>query len=101
MITELKNSTYFARLILQQQNELARKIAGKTQYPIPNESGMLSTGGDLVFTGHSTGRLVAYDADNLKEVCIKCRGLAKRRRLDPAALPQVNRPSSRTLGLYG
>src|ERR1044072_7671996 len=27
VITELKNSTYFARLILQQQNELARKIA--------------------------------------------------------------------------
>ena len=26
MITELKNSTYFARLILQQQNELGRKI---------------------------------------------------------------------------
>jgi uncharacterized protein len=26
VITELKNSTYFARLILQQQNELARKI---------------------------------------------------------------------------
>jgi len=26
VITELKNSTYFARLILQQQNEVARKI---------------------------------------------------------------------------
>jgi bifunctional DNase/RNase len=26
VITDLKNSTYFARLILQQQNELARKI---------------------------------------------------------------------------
>jgi bifunctional DNase/RNase len=26
IITELRNSTYFARLILQQQNELARKI---------------------------------------------------------------------------
>jgi len=26
VITELKNSTYFARLILQQQNELARKV---------------------------------------------------------------------------
>ena len=44
------------------------KIAGKTQYPIPNESGMLSTDGDLVFTGHSTGRLVAYDADSLNGV---------------------------------
>jgi bifunctional DNase/RNase len=26
VITELKNATYFARLILQQQNELGRKI---------------------------------------------------------------------------
>ena len=26
VITEMKNSTYFARLILQQQNELGRKI---------------------------------------------------------------------------
>jgi len=26
IITELKNSTYYARLILQQQNELGRKI---------------------------------------------------------------------------
>jgi hypothetical protein len=26
VITDLKNSTYFARLILQQQNEVARKI---------------------------------------------------------------------------
>ena len=26
VITDLKNSTYFARIILQQQNELARKI---------------------------------------------------------------------------
>src|SRR2546430_14976955 len=26
VITELKNSTYFARLIIQQQNELSRKI---------------------------------------------------------------------------
>jgi len=43
------------------------RIVGKTQYPVPNESGMLSTDGDLVFTGHSTGRLVAYDADTLDE----------------------------------
>jgi alcohol dehydrogenase (cytochrome c) len=43
------------------------KIVAKAQYPIPNESGMLSTDGDLVFTGHHTGRLVAYDADTLKE----------------------------------
>jgi alcohol dehydrogenase (cytochrome c) len=44
------------------------KIVGKAQYPLPNQSGMLSTDGDLVFTGHSTGRLAAYDADTLKEV---------------------------------
>ena len=43
------------------------RIVRKTQYPVPNESGMLSTDGDLVFTGHSTGRLVAYDADTLDE----------------------------------
>src|SRR5215471_499336 len=43
-------------------------VVGKTTYPIPNQSGMLSTDGDLVFTGHSTGRFSAYDADTLKEV---------------------------------
>jgi alcohol dehydrogenase (cytochrome c) len=44
------------------------KIIAKAQFPIPNESGMLSTDGDLLFTGHHDGRLVAYDADTLKEV---------------------------------
>jgi alcohol dehydrogenase (cytochrome c) len=44
------------------------KIVGKTQYPLPNQSGMLSTDGDLVFTGHSTGRFSAYDADSVKEL---------------------------------
>src|SRR5262252_8351626 len=44
------------------------KIVGRTTYPIPNQSGMLSTDGDLVFTGHSTGRFSAYDADTIKEV---------------------------------
>ena len=43
------------------------RIVGKAQYAIPNESGMLGTDGDLVFTGHSTGSLVAYDADTLQE----------------------------------
>jgi alcohol dehydrogenase (cytochrome c) len=43
------------------------KVMGKARYPLPNESGMLGTDGDLVFTGHSTGRLVAYDADTLQE----------------------------------
>jgi alcohol dehydrogenase (cytochrome c) len=42
-------------------------IVARAQYPIPNESGMLSTDGSLVFTGHHTGRLSAYDADTLKE----------------------------------
>ena len=44
------------------------KVVMKAQFPIPNESGMLSTDGDLLFTGHPAGRLVAYDADSLKEV---------------------------------
>src|SRR5439155_11175244 len=44
------------------------KIVGKAQFPIPNESGMLSTDGDLLFTGHHTGKLGAYDADTLQEV---------------------------------
>jgi alcohol dehydrogenase (cytochrome c) len=44
------------------------KVVRKTTYPIPNQSGMLSTDGDLVLTGHSTGRFSAYDADTLKEV---------------------------------
>jgi alcohol dehydrogenase (cytochrome c) len=44
------------------------KIVGKTQYPVPNQSGMLSTDGDLVFTGHSNGRFSAYDADTVKEL---------------------------------
>ena len=43
-------------------------VIAKSQFPIPNESGMLSTDGDLLFTGHHDGRLVAYDADTLKEV---------------------------------
>src|SRR6266446_2634834 len=34
------------------------KIVGRTQYPAPNQSGMLSTEGDLVFTGHSNGPLL-------------------------------------------
>jgi alcohol dehydrogenase (cytochrome c) len=44
------------------------KIVAKAQYPLPNESGMLGTDGGLVFTGHHTGRLSAYDADTLKEL---------------------------------
>jgi alcohol dehydrogenase (cytochrome c) len=44
------------------------RVVAKAQFPIPNESGMLSTDGDLIFTGHKDGRLVAYDAETLKEV---------------------------------
>ena len=44
------------------------KVVAKQELPIPNESGMLSTGGDLLFTGHKNGRISAYDADTLKEV---------------------------------
>jgi alcohol dehydrogenase (cytochrome c) len=44
------------------------KLVAKEQFRIPNESGMLSTAGDLLFTGHHDGRFAAYDADTLKEV---------------------------------
>jgi alcohol dehydrogenase (cytochrome c) len=44
------------------------KVIAKEQFPIPNESGMLGTGGNLLFTGHHTGAFSAYDADTLKEV---------------------------------
>jgi glucose dehydrogenase len=44
------------------------KIIAKAQFPTPIESGMLSTDGDLLFTGHRDGRLVAYDAATLAEV---------------------------------
>jgi alcohol dehydrogenase (cytochrome c) len=44
------------------------KVVAKTELPIPNESGLLSTDGDLLFTGHSNGRFAAYDADTLAEV---------------------------------
>jgi alcohol dehydrogenase (cytochrome c) len=44
------------------------KVTAKEKFDIPNESGLLSTGGDLLFTGHHTGHFAAYDADTLKEV---------------------------------
>src|SRR6266699_787788 len=44
------------------------KVVGKETFQPPTESGMLSTDGDLLFTGHMTGRLAAYDAQTLKEV---------------------------------
>ena len=44
------------------------KVVAKERLPTYNESGMLSTGGDLLFTGHTNGKFAAYDADTLKEV---------------------------------
>jgi len=44
------------------------KIVGKETFQPPTESGMLSTDGDLLFTGHMNGKFSAYDADTLKEV---------------------------------
>jgi alcohol dehydrogenase (cytochrome c) len=44
------------------------KVVNKAEFQTPNESGMLSTDGDLLFSGHPNGRLVAYDADTLKEL---------------------------------
>ena len=44
------------------------KVIAKEQFLTPNESGLLSTAGDLLFTGHHDGRFAAYDADTLKQV---------------------------------
>jgi len=44
------------------------KIVGKETYRLYNEAGLLSTGGDLLFTGQINGRFSAIDADTLKEV---------------------------------
>jgi alcohol dehydrogenase (cytochrome c) len=43
------------------------KVVTKERFPLPNESGLLSTGGDLLFSGHHTGHFAAYDSDTLKE----------------------------------
>jgi len=43
------------------------KVIAKEKFPLPTEAGMLSTGGDLLFTGHHTGTIAAYDSDTLKE----------------------------------
>jgi len=42
------------------------KIVGKETFMPPTESGMLSTDGGLLFTGHMTGHLTAYDETTLK-----------------------------------
>ena len=44
------------------------RVVNQAEYQTPSESGMLSTEGDLLFSGHPDGRLVAYDADSLKEL---------------------------------
>jgi alcohol dehydrogenase (cytochrome c) len=43
------------------------KVIAKERFQLPNESGLLSTGGDLLFSGHHTGHFAAYDSDTLKE----------------------------------
>ena len=40
------------------------KVVGKETFQPPTESGMLSTDGGLLFTGHTTGKFAAYDADD-------------------------------------
>src|SRR5713226_9348159 len=44
------------------------KVVNKATFQPPTESGMLSTDGGLLFTGHMTGKFAAYDAETLKEV---------------------------------
>ncbi len=44
------------------------KVVNKATFMPPTESGMLSTDGGLLFTGHMTGKFAAYDAETLKEV---------------------------------
>ena len=44
------------------------KVINKATSPLGDESGMLSTDGDLLFTGYSNGKFAAYDADTLKEL---------------------------------
>jgi len=44
------------------------KIVGKATFQPPTESGMLSTDGGVLFTGHMTGKFAAYDATTLQEL---------------------------------
>jgi alcohol dehydrogenase (cytochrome c) len=44
------------------------KIMGKATFQPPTESGMLSTDGEVLFTGHMNGKFAAYDATTLKEL---------------------------------
>jgi alcohol dehydrogenase (cytochrome c) len=44
------------------------KIIGKATFQPPTESGMLSTDGNVLFTGHMNGKFAAYDANTLQEL---------------------------------
>jgi alcohol dehydrogenase (cytochrome c) len=44
------------------------KVVGKQTFQPPTESGMLSTDGGLLFTGHMTGKFAAYDETTLNEI---------------------------------
>ncbi len=44
------------------------KILGKATFQPPTESGMLSTDGEVLFTGHMNGKFSAYDANTLQEL---------------------------------
>jgi alcohol dehydrogenase (cytochrome c) len=44
------------------------RIVNKATFQPPPQSGMLSTDGGLVFTGHMTGKLAAYDEGTLNEL---------------------------------
>ncbi len=44
------------------------KVINKATFQPPTESGMLSTDGGVLFTGHMTGKFAAYDATTLQEL---------------------------------
>ena len=44
------------------------KVARKVTFEPPTESGMLSTDGGVIATGHMTGRFSVYDSDTLQEL---------------------------------
>ena len=44
------------------------KVIGKETFQPPTESGMLSTDGEVLFTGHMNGKFSAYDANTLQEL---------------------------------
>jgi alcohol dehydrogenase (cytochrome c) len=54
-------------LIIAVNTETGEKIS-QTTVDFPTNSGLLSTGSDLVFAGSADGRLIAYDGATMKEV---------------------------------